>query len=141
MDIIDQVKKLEAAHFVMSILGFVGAISPGLLILFLFKRDLFISLDLLKLILLSASLSLPIILCNFLLWVVPVDSKESNNGPGGALVMALVASSAVIYFPLVISFLWGLGLHTYIWILVGLESTLAIIVVLISIVDGLKKKN
>jgi hypothetical protein len=142
MDVIDQVKKLEAFHFVASIVGFVGIISPGLLILFLFKRDLFISLDLIKLILLSVSLSLPIILFNLFLWgALPDDSKESKNTIAIDLVVALVTSSTVFYLPLAVTFLWGLGFHAYLWILVVLEVILAIIAVLISIVDSSKKKN
>jgi hypothetical protein len=142
MDIIDQAKKLEAQHFVMSILGFVGVISPGFLILFIFKRDLFISLDVLKLILLSVSLSLPIVWCNFSLWAaLSGDSEGAKSGTAGTLVMALLISSVVVYLPLVVTFLWGLGLHTYVWILVVLEIILAVTAILISIVDSLKKKN
>jgi hypothetical protein len=143
-DLVDQAKKIESLHFVSSILGFVGVISPGLLILFIFKRDLFISLDLLKLILLSISLTLPFILCNlFCVWILwdEVNKGREGNRLTIDLVLALYISTVIFYLPLAVAFLWRLSLHTYIWSLVVLEITFAIVSVFIWIVDAVKKKN
>ena len=141
MDIIDQVKKLEAFHFAVVILGFVGTVSPGLLVLFLFKRELFLSLDFLKLILLSISLSLPIILCNLFL-VGPIsENNESKIEIRDALAMALVVSSAVFYLPLAVMYLWGFSLHTFVWTLVSLEAVLAVGSVILSLLPSSTKKK
>lgn len=141
MDIIDQVKKLEAFHIAIFILGFVGIVSPGLLVLFLFKRDLFLSLDFLKLMFLSISLSLPIILCNFFLMGPISDNSESKTEVGEALAMALLVSSAVYYLPLVVMYLWGFSLHTFVWTLVGLEVVLVVGSVTVSLLPSSKKKK
>ncbi|HZW86024.1 MAG TPA: hypothetical protein VFF41_01035 [Gallionella sp.] len=123
MDILEQIKKVEAHDLVKIVTAFVGVISPGLLTLFLFKRDLFVSLDLMKLVLLSASLSLPIVLLNyFLLSIIPSAKKSTNEISEKRFILAnlftaSLMSATFFYGALVVAYFLGFKLYAFMWTL------------------------
>lgn len=122
MDIFDQIKKLEAYDLVKLIMGFIGVVSPGLLTFFLFKRDLFISLDLMKLVLLSASLSLPIVLLNYFLLSIIPSVKRSTYETTANMLTASLMSALIFYGALVVAYFGGLNLQVLMWLLVIFQA-------------------
>lgn len=77
-EILKELKTLEEQHFVVFI-GFLAAIlSPGLLIIFHFKNDLFFDLDTIKLLLLAVSISLPILFSGLLVVLLGTEKGFSS---------------------------------------------------------------
>lgn len=59
--------ELSYTKILKTLLFFVGTFCPGILFIFVYKKDLFLKLDYIKLLLLSISLTLPIVLLNSIL--------------------------------------------------------------------------
>jgi len=141
MDIFEQIKKVEAYDLIKLLMGFVGVVSPGLLILFLFKRDLFISLDLMKLVLLSASLSLPIVLLNYFLLSIIPSVKKSIYETTANLFTASLISAMVFYGALVVTYFLGLKLQCLMWMLITFQALVSLSMIPEIIVEMRKKKT
>jgi hypothetical protein len=65
--------------------SFTAILFPGILILFLFQFDLFISLDIFKLILLSIAITSPIMLVNVLINFILIDTNYKPKKKGTKL--------------------------------------------------------
>lgn len=74
-EILKELKSISAFHLVTSVTFMASIISPGILILFQFKRELFLELETIKLLVLAISISLPVIFASVLL--VIFDDKDS----------------------------------------------------------------
>lgn len=59
---------LEDGRIIAALLSILIFFAPGVLYLFLFYRELFISLDVFKVLILAASVTTPIIFANFFIW-------------------------------------------------------------------------
>ncbi|HHX8286351.1 TPA: hypothetical protein ACVOYT_004526 [Vibrio diabolicus] len=59
MSVVDEVKKIDINTATAVTLFFFSVLAPGLLIMFLYKRELFVELETLKLVLLSLALGAP----------------------------------------------------------------------------------
>ncbi len=143
MDIVDQIKKIEVSDLIKTIIGLVGVVTPGLLTIFFFKRDLFISLDLLKLVLLSISLCLPIVLLNFMLmFALPTEGRPLNikANISANLIVATSSSALVFNLPLVASYIFELHFRTFVWVVLILEAVISLSMFIENIVVRLKKK-
>lgn len=66
------VKKTHIRNFWFYTIVFISAVSPGYLIIYLYFNDIFLSLDFMKLFILSLSLFLPVYLFNVFLYYVPL---------------------------------------------------------------------
>ena len=67
MTIISEIEKVTEGSFLFVLFDILFLISPGLLTIFYFHRDLFLSLDPIKLILLSIAITLPLLCWNIIL--------------------------------------------------------------------------
>ena len=145
MDIVGQVKKIEVSDLIKMIMGLVGVVTPGLLIFFIFKRDLFISLDLSKLILLSISLSLPVVFLNFALmfFLPPTEGRafDLKANISANLLIATISSALIFYLPLVAAYIFGLHFIAFVWLVIALESVISVSMFIENITVRLKKKN
>ena len=137
MDIIEQVKKIEASDLMNALVGFVGIIAPGILTMFMFKRDLFITLDLMKLILLSASISIPIVFLNIGLgkFLEDGDNKYTLHE---TLFLSLIISAIVVYPSFLISYLAGFSFRGFVFTLIACEAA---ILLLVKIADYTEERN
>lgn len=66
MDMVDQIKKLDMSIVGVGLFSFIATIGPGLLLIFLYDKELVVSLDVIKLSLLSGAITLPIIFANII---------------------------------------------------------------------------
>ena len=77
----NDIEKIKSETFIFGFLDVLFLILPGILIIFLNKIELFLSLDWIKLVLLSASITTPFALLNTLIFVV--KTAESSNKTNG----------------------------------------------------------
>ena len=74
------IEKLESRTFVLAFLDFLFLVSPGVLIIFLYQRGLFVSLDWLRLVLLSISIMAPFVFLNILTFLtLTMDSTQKKQ--------------------------------------------------------------
>lgn len=120
-NIIEDIKKLESYHLIVGILGFVSIVAPGVCVICLFKPSLIMELDVFKLLLLSASITTPVLTLNF--FIVAVHTTQRNNtGPSSLIVwhkashllVALIILSIVCYPVLLVTYFYGLSLKTFV---------------------------
>ena len=143
MEIVEQVKKIEVSDLIKTILGLVGVVTPGLLTIFIFKRDQFISLDLWKLVLLSISLSLPVVCLNFILiFSLPTEGRplDIKANISANLIVATSSTALVFYLPLVAAYILELHFRTFVWVVLALEAVISLSMLVENITVRLKKK-
>lgn len=78
MGIISDLEKISANKVTVYTLLILTLISPGLLFLFLYLRGLFLQLDVIKLIMLSVAISVPILLINVVITGILVINEEAK---------------------------------------------------------------
>ena len=78
-ELIREIKSLSSHQVIYSLAFITAIISPGLLIIFTYKRELFLTLDIFKLLLLSVSLSVPILICTLLMAAYDSDGQCFNK--------------------------------------------------------------
>jgi len=64
MSFLNSIKQLEEKHYIGFFLAFISMLGPGVLILYHFRQEQFLSLDFSKIVLLSISMTTPIVLSN-----------------------------------------------------------------------------
>ena len=112
---LSEIRKIKADEYAL-IYGFVFSIAiPGLLAVYLHREDLFITLEIYKLLLLSAAFTIPIILLNsIVLFVSELDNDSNDN-----LLIDSMAISCLIFYPaLLISFIFDIDYKGHIGIAV-----------------------
>ena len=101
----------------MIFLSFV--LSPGVLIVFVFLNDIFLSLDIFKLVLLSFSAVLPICAINFIFTLFAFRYKDfikdTSESQTNFTLLAIVLSSIPLYLVLFTRFLFRITLVHAIW--------------------------
>ncbi|PMG74837.1 hypothetical protein [Vibrio lentus] len=127
MTIVSDLKNIDGLFTTTLLVLFLAVIAPGVLIIYLFLPELFLKLDGLKFVLLSASLSLPIFVLNslFMPAVMEYDEDEAFDIQQVGVTSG-VFSSAVLYGGLLLSyslnfkfsmFLMAVFIFEIIWIL------------------------
>lgn len=76
---IQELKNITVRQSIIALFVFLGSISPGALIIFYFDRELFLALDGFKLMVLSLSITLPVVLLNLIFASVYTESEELSN--------------------------------------------------------------
>lgn len=112
--------KLKAEHWFTGLMMTLATFAPGSLILFHFQRKLFIDLDLGKIILLSISLTLPLIFVNLILSLphaleyseVPFDAKDPIDNRQH-IMSACLFTCIPLYVGLAISYWFVLSFSSF----------------------------
>ena len=108
MDIKETLKSIrEDNTFSIGLLDILLLIAPGIAVIFVYQNSLFISLDWLKLILLSITITAPLVLLNTVL--VPEfndDGALKSNDLFGALTLSIWCTGILIFGTLVILYLF-----------------------------------
>ncbi|WP_161419166.1 hypothetical protein [Vibrio cholerae] len=78
-ELIREIRKLSSHQVIYSLAFFAAIVSPGLLIIFTYKRELFLTLELFKLLMLSISISIPILACTILLSASDSDEQSFDK--------------------------------------------------------------
>jgi hypothetical protein len=138
MSLINDVKKLEASEIALWVSGFLATISPGFLMLYLFKPELVSSLDVVKLIIFSAALGLPIFAVNLFIDAQFPWKKSIGEEEEVALLTILVAIHTILasYGALLTASLFHLSFHWFLGALGGLDIVTLFIMRLIERFTG-----
>jgi len=75
------IESIKSRDTLFSLLGFIFLVAPGVTVIFLFDRDLFLSLDWIKLILLSVSIVVPVAFFNTL-FLMSWDNVKPHEKEG-----------------------------------------------------------
>lgn len=91
-------------------------LTPGILIIYVFLREVFLSLDTLKLLLLSMAITAPLSIINFF-W--KPDALMKELGDFKSLVLSIFQTGLILYVGTMLSWFIGLSLNMFIvWTLV-----------------------
>jgi hypothetical protein len=104
---------------------FMSAVCSGFLVVFQFKPDLVIELDVLKLILLGSALTLPLFM--FTTYVSFVVARARDAGIMGHLLMGSMLTFATIYGPLMLSYVFHLSFRAFVVMILALQALLGLI--------------
>src|SRR5690554_166152 len=127
----DKVKAFSAVTFLQLICG---VIVPGFLFLFIFKRDLFLSLDIFRLTVLAISITAPLLIVNsiIVLYGVTKDEVEGPDEDGFHRVFAATTylgsalTIPVVYAAITIGYFFSFTLKQGVFILVIAEAIILI---------------
>ncbi len=134
---------LKSFTWIMLILIFVFAVCSSILFIFIFNKDLFFDAELIKLLLLGLSFSLPIWLFNsflvgFILRTTNADFEELTKGVGS---LGSLFSLPIIYIPILIRFFWEISLKTGVIIALCIQLGIAIVIFLADFILSKKAKR
>ena len=116
---LSDLKYIEEEPVAMFFLDLMFLIAPGISLIFYFYQDIFLALDVLKLILLSISFIAPLISVNTVIFLI-----RSSGGKGETLACLTVGAffaNLIFYFALFISYLFKFSLKTTIFEIIIFE--------------------
>jgi len=120
--------KIKSMTWATVVFIVVTIIISGVLFIFSFNRELFFKTELVKLILLSISITAPIWLLNtvlVLLFVKPIIPNDEDLQ--GCVITGCIISIVVIYLPILVKFFFNITTHTGVIILLILQFCFSII--------------
>lgn len=99
MGVLAELEKIKDGHVLLGILNILLLIAPGVLILFWFHQNLFLSLDWVKLLLLSSAISAPFVFLNILTGTIErTSSLDLFNNMTLAIWLYGICAFAVMAF-------------------------------------------
>ncbi len=116
MSIISEFEKIKHPHFLLVIFALLFSIAPGLMVVFLFHRDIFFNVDSLKLILLSIAITSPFIFYNSVCFalmsksskpkIAPLDkpSQSSDERFFADVAISSIATGTIFYIALLLKY-------------------------------------
>lgn len=130
---INQIEKIKDKSFGAALLSILLIIVPGSTFIYYFNKDFFVSLDILKLIILSSSFMTPLIVLNlFIVGISMISDKEldiiENERLFFGLFLSIVFSGLVLYTALFVSYYFNKSLHYAITLIFIIEIWLLIAV-------------
>ena len=124
---LEQIKTLTIDQIVGGIFALVGALCPGFLIVYVFKPELISSLETIKLIIFSISLTLPIIILNIAI-IARLESQNSQDEDYEIVGKSLLLSSILFYPVLLLAYLMSLNFKFFLLSLVLSQILIVMIV-------------
>ena len=73
------IKILESESFIFTLFNFLFLVLPGIAIVYIFNHELFMTADWIKIILLSGSITAPLVLVNTFIVSIYLHSKNNNS--------------------------------------------------------------
>lgn len=143
-DILEAIKKTNSKQLVFFLILFGSLLSPGLLSIWYFKPLLLEKLNVLLIVLLSFSITVPIVSLNlfsFMSAVLHARPKEldldSENGSFLLISFALLFSTIVMLFPLFFVMLFSCPLKSFLWLLTIFQIIMLVLYMLLYRSKGL----
>lgn len=130
----DKPENLENSTFLLGFFSFLFLILPGIALLFVLERDLFLSLDWIKLILLACAISVPVAFCNIILSVSLTGTSRKEDFMHFSL--GIIMGGLSLYIALAISYFKQMSIPSVIML-----SLVANILFWISIWRRIKKNK
>lgn len=112
---LDKPENIANSTFLLGFFSFLFLILPGVASLFIFERELFINLDWIKLVLLSASITIPIALLNIVASVTLAGSSDDFSH----FSLGIIMGGLSIYVALGISYFIQMTLFSVIGIVLA----------------------
>jgi hypothetical protein len=96
------IKDVTKADFLWAFLASLFLLLPGIITLFIFERELFITLDWIKLVLLGTAITLPLSLLNILLSLIEESRSNENVEFFGHFILGTIIGGVSLYVTLAI---------------------------------------
>ena len=124
---LNEIKTLTQKQILGILFGFVGVVSPGLLIMFLYKPELVSSLETIKLIIFSISLSLPVVIINMIPSSYVSNEKDTFSDD---ILIALFLSAVALYPSILISYIYNFSFTKFLFALLIMQAALIVLVII-----------
>ena len=122
MSVADDVSKLSRYQIMWGSLAVLGIFAPGILALFLFAQDLFVSLDTFKVVLLAIALGVPPWMTNSAIFIAAYKTGHAKLGEAGMpLAIGFVFASVICYSGLLAAYVFSLSPKEFLVVLAGLH--------------------
>ncbi|EJG0969897.1 hypothetical protein ACUSRQ_005141 [Vibrio harveyi] len=134
MNVVDEVKKIDTGTATGITLFFISVLAPGLLVVFLYKRELFIELETTKLVLLSLAIGAPgVILPQFISTICSAVyqsnhgvSKEVLGSPSEWFNRHSISNAINMYLLIFIAYVFKLQFLAFAWVYIVLIILLSL---------------
>ena len=145
MTFLKEIEKIRTYTFCIAIFDLILLITPGLFFFFIFFQNLFINLDLIKLVLLSISLNIPFVTINVFLVAANTNLSLLNSNKESELFdiisLSLLLTGYFMFLILFISYLFSFTARNTLFIIIGLESIALILGVTVSMRQYAKEES
>lgn len=122
MAFLGDIEKLESRTFVLAFLDFLFLISPGVIVIFLYQRELFLTLDWLRIILLSISIMSPFVFLNILTFItLAMQDEQRNKQLFSTISLGIIVTGFLTYVVLCIDYFWNIPFKADVIMLIGIE--------------------
>lgn len=130
MALIEDIKKLETWQISAALVSFLATVAPGSLILYLYEPALFRELETFKLLVLSAAVTLPVVLVNILLTAVigSFTGRLKKANKSQFYFLQMLWAFFVLYGTLLVAYFCSLSIKQFIMVAGGLNVFVAVIV-------------
>ena len=129
MGLLSEIKELKQKQITLLIAVFLGTVCPGFLVIFHFRPELVERYDAFKLILLSLSLTMPLVALNTVLGAYFEERNRPPTEQGVPLVafsVGLFLTAASLFPALLLSYVYGYTFRRFGVIAAGLEFLLLV---------------
>ena len=126
------IDKIKATAFVALTSFVLTSITSGFLFIYIFSKDLFYNLDLVRLILLAIGITVPVTFFNSLIIAAKSNlepRQDDSFAPSIFLFMAVIFTSPLFYSVIVAGYFFGLELKMGVILILSLEFILALILI------------
>lgn len=135
MSWLNEIEKIEKRSFWFGLLDLILFVSPGLVFIFLFKREMFFGTEFIKLITLSISLVVPLVIINTILILISfLASTEDETMEQDLFIsvsLSLIMTSLIFYAISILRYFVGFSLKIGLLLLGGSELILAILFIIL----------
>ena len=114
MSILSEIEKIKERTFSLVLLSILLLIAPGVLIIFEFYRDLFSSMDSIKLILLSLAIITPFVFINF--FAQMKTEKQAEDDIFFSMLLSIIFSGLVLYIVSLFKLFINKDIHYFIYL-------------------------
>lgn len=140
MSLLTEIQKLKGWHFLVGVLAFLAVIGPGFLIIYRYHPELVEKYDIAKLLVFSASLTLPVLIANLIAVSLCEPSKEKPDLKFG-LYMAAFGTFATLYGGLFLAYILRLSFRSMALVVAVLTVFLALFIGIGNAIDRRKKAH
>ena len=147
MSFLSDIENIKKETFWLALFDVIFLISPGFLILFYFKQNIFLDLDSIKLILLSVSIVTPFVLVNFLTIIFLLTAQKieiKSDDTFSFITLGIFFTNIIFYILFLVSYLLNLSFKIIMFWLIGIELfffCLSIVIVILTKLKNSKTKN
>ncbi|MDO8496237.1 MAG: hypothetical protein Q7S43_02170 [bacterium] len=118
MDVLNK-ENLKDSSFLFNLFGLLFLVLPGVATIFVFEKEIFISLDWIKLVMLVTSITLPLALINIIASVIFTNKSSGDDSLNFSF--GIMISGISVYLSLALSYFTKISLTSMLIIAVGID--------------------